>query len=105
MVSHLRTPILNCFSYLLWAYFLTDSEFSCWAMVAKPYPVSGPTPMPLIPNQLHCIQVNALEVLGAILEARLLPNFCFKIIYFVEGIVFRRASVYTLHLLLCAALL
>ena len=36
VASHLRTPILNCFSYVLWAYFLTDSEFSCLAMLAKP---------------------------------------------------------------------
>ena len=50
MVPHLKTPILNCFYHLLWFYFLTDSEFSCLAMLAKPYPVSGPTPMPQIPN-------------------------------------------------------
>ena len=105
MVSHLRTPILNCFSYLLWAYFLTDSEFNCLAMLAKPYPVSGPTPMPLIPNQLHCMSKGAHEVLGTIFEARLMPVFSFKIIYFVECIVFRLASVYTLHLLLSAALM
>ena len=40
MVSHLRTPILKCFTYLLWCYFLADSEFSCLAKLAKPYPVS-----------------------------------------------------------------
>ena len=67
MVSHLRTPILKCFYHLLWSYFLTDSEFCCLAMLAKPYPVSGPTPMPLIHNQLHCIQKSAHEVLGTIL--------------------------------------
>ena len=55
MVSHLRTPILSCGTYLLWADFLTDSEFSCVAMLAKPYPVSGPTHLPRIPNTLHCM--------------------------------------------------
>ena len=28
MVSHRKTPILNCFYHLLWFYFLTVSEFS-----------------------------------------------------------------------------
>ena len=89
MVSHLKTPILNCFSYLLWAYFLTDSEFSCLAMLAKPYPMFGPTPMLLIPNQLQCIPISAHQVLGAAREARSQAVFSFKIICFVEGIVFR----------------
>ena len=31
VISHPKTPILNGFAYLLWAYFLTDSEFSCLA--------------------------------------------------------------------------
>ena len=69
MVPHLKTPILNGFAYLFSAYFLTDSEFSCLAMLAKPYPVSGLTPMPQIPNQLHFIQKSSHEVLGATLEA------------------------------------
>ena len=69
MVSHLKTPILNCFFTLLWCYFLTDSEFSCLTMLARPYPVSGPTPLPHIPNQHHFIQKSAHEVLGAIVEA------------------------------------
>ena len=55
MVAHLRTPILNCGTYLLWAYFLTVSEFSCLAMLAKPYLVSGATYLPQTPNQLHCM--------------------------------------------------
>ena len=67
MVPHLKNPILNCFYHLLWCYFLTDSEFSCLAMLAKPYPVSGTTPLPQIPNQLHCIQKSAHDVLGTIL--------------------------------------
>ena len=75
MVPHLKTPILNCFYHLLWFYFLTDPEFSCLAMLAKPYPVSGPTPLPQIPNQLHFIQKSAHEVLGAILEASVMPVF------------------------------
>ena len=31
MVSHLKTPILNCLYDLLWFYLLTVSEFSCLA--------------------------------------------------------------------------
>ena len=31
MVSHPKTPILNCFYPLLWFYVLTVSEFSCLA--------------------------------------------------------------------------
>ena len=31
MVSHPKTPILNCFYHLLWFYFVTVSEFSCSA--------------------------------------------------------------------------
>ena len=60
MFSHLRTLILNGFTYLLWAYFLTDFEFSCLAMLAKPYPVSGHTHLALIPNQLHCMSKGRL---------------------------------------------
>ena len=97
--------MLNCFSLVLWAYLLTDSEFSCLAMLAKPYPLSGPTPMPLLPHQLRRIQISALEVIGAILEARLQPELRFKSIFFVECIVFRLASAFTQHLLLSAALL
>ena len=50
MVSHPKTPILNCLHHLLWFYVLTVSEFSC---LAKSYSVSGVTPMPDIPNQHH----------------------------------------------------
>ena len=50
MVSHLKTPILNCFYHLMWIYVLAHSEISCLPMLAKPYPVSGPAPMPQIPN-------------------------------------------------------
>ena len=66
MVSHLRTPILKRFYYLLYFQIVTLSEFSC---LAKSFPVSGLTPMPQIPNQLHFIQKSAHDVLGAILEA------------------------------------
>ena len=66
MVSQLRTRILEGFYYPLWFYFVTVSEVS---YVAKPYPVSGLTPMPQTPNQLHFIQKSAHEVLGAIYEA------------------------------------
>ena len=65
MVSHLRTPILKCYYYLLWFQIVTVSEFSCLAMSL---PVSGLTAMPQTPNQLHFIQKSAHEVLGAILE-------------------------------------
>ena len=78
MVSHLRTPILNCFCHLSWCYVLTDSEFSCLAMLDKPYPVSGPPSMPLIPNLLHCIQDSAHEVLGTILGTCTMPVFTLK---------------------------
>ena len=66
-ISSKQSTVKACFNFLLFFYFLTDSEVSCLAMLAKPYPVSGPTPMPLIPNQLHCIQNSAHEVLGTIL--------------------------------------
>ena len=66
MVSHPKTPILKSFYYLLWFQIVTVSEFSC---LARSFPVSGLTPMPQIPNQLHFIQKSAHEVLGAILEA------------------------------------
>ena len=69
MVPHLKNPILNWFYHLLWFYLLNDSEFSCLAMLAKPYPVSGLIPMPQSPNQLLLIQKSAHEVLGATLEA------------------------------------
>ena len=75
MVSHLKTPILNCFYHLLWFYVLTDSEFNCLAMLAKPYPVSGPTSMPQIPKQLHTIQRSAHEVLETLLGTWVMSGF------------------------------
>ena len=66
MVSHPKTPILNCFYPILWFYFLTVSEFSC---LATSHSVSGLTPMPHIPNQQHFTQKNAHEVPDAILKA------------------------------------
>ena len=39
MVSHPKTPILNCFYHLLWFYVLTVSEFSC---LAKSFSVFSP---------------------------------------------------------------
>ena len=83
VVSHLRTPILNCFNYLLWAYVSSDSELSCLAMLPKPYPVSGPIYLPLIPNQLHCMSKCGHEVLRTILGSRLMPIFTYKISCFV----------------------
>ena len=79
MVSHLRTPILKSFYYLLWFQIVTVSEFSS---LAKSFPVSGLTPMPQIPNQLHFIQKSAHEVLGAIWEPESC-QFSQKIICFI----------------------
>ena len=84
VVPHLRTPILKCFYYLLWFYVLTDSEFSCLAKLAKPYPVSGPTPMPQIPNQLYCTPKGAHEVLETTSEARHMSVFIIKSICFIR---------------------
>ena len=72
MVSHPKTPILNCFYHLLWFCFLTVSEFSC---LAKSYSVSGLTLLPHVLNQLHFTQKSAHEVLDANLEARVRPGF------------------------------
>ena len=72
MVPHPTTPILNCFYHLLWFCFLTVSAFSC---LAKSYSVSGLTPLPHVPNQLHFIQKSAHEVFHATLEARVRPAF------------------------------
>ena len=74
MVSHLMTPF-KWFSYLLWFYVLTAFEFSCLAMLAKPYPVSGPTCLPPITNQPHFMSNCAHEVLGTIYGARLMHVF------------------------------
>ena len=62
--------MLNCFTYLLWAYVLTDSEFSCLAMLAKPCTVSGPTYMHQIPDLLHGMSKGAHEVLETVSQAR-----------------------------------
>ena len=72
MVSHSKTPILNCYYHLMWFYFLTGSEYSC---LAKSSSLSGLIPMPHIPNQHHFTQESAHEVLDAILEARVSPAF------------------------------
>ena len=72
MVPHPKTPILKCFYHLLWFYVLTVSEFSC---LAKSYSVSGLTPLPHIPNQLHFIQKSTHEVPEANWEARVMPVF------------------------------
>ena len=83
MVSHPSTPILSGFAYLLWANCLPDSEFSCLAMLAKPYPVFGPTYMPQINYLHHCMSKGAHEVLETISVARLVSVFHIKIICFV----------------------
>ena len=71
MVSQPKIPILNCLYHLLWLFFLTVSEFGC---LAKSYTVSGLTPLPHIPNQLHFIQKSANEVLEANREAGVMPG-------------------------------
>ena len=64
--------------YLLWFYFITACAFSCLAKLAKAYPVSRPTYMSQISNQLHCIQSNAQPMVTSIYFARLLSFFIFK---------------------------
>ena len=83
MVSYLKIPILKCFIHILCAYFLTYSELSCLAMLAKPYPVSGPTYLPQIPNQLYCMSKCAHEVLGTTLGAKMMPVFTYKMNCFI----------------------
>ena len=83
MVSHLRTPILKSFYYLLWFQIVTVSEFSC---LTKSCPVSGLTPMPQIPNQLHFIQKSESRVHMKCLVLSWRPESCqfsHKIICFV----------------------
>ena len=75
MVSQLRKPILDCCFHLLWFYIITDFELSCFAMLAKPYPVSCPAYLPQIPSQHHGMSKGGHEMLGTILLARLLSVF------------------------------
>ena len=84
VVSHFRPPILKYFTYLLCCYFLSDSEFSYLAALAKEYPLSVPAHLPLIPNQLHCMSKCAHEVLCTILEPKLMQVFTYKINCFVR---------------------
>ena len=72
MVTHPKTPIPNRYYHLLWLYFLTVSEFSC---LAKSESVSGLTPLPRIPNQLHFIRKSAHKVHEANWEAGVMPGF------------------------------
>ena len=78
MVSDLRTHLLQGFNYLLRCYLLTDSEFSCLAMMAKPYSVCGQAHLPLIPNQLHYMSNCAHEVHGTICGATRMLVFTIK---------------------------
>ena len=61
----------------------TNSKFGCLAIMAKPYPVWGPSYLPLIANQLYCMSKYAHEVLGTILKARPRPVLTHKINRFV----------------------
>ena len=72
MVSHPKTPILNCYYHFMWFYFLTVSKSIC---SAKSYSVSVLTPMAHIPNQHHFTQKSAHEMLDALYEARVSPGF------------------------------
>ena len=63
----------------MWSYFLSDSEFGCLAKLAKPYPVSGPTYLPQVPNQLHCFPNCALEVPINVYGAKLMLVFTIKL--------------------------
>ena len=65
-----QAPILNCLYHLSWFYLLTVSEIT---YLAKSYSVSGLTPLPHIPNQLHFIQESTHEVPEANWEARVMP--------------------------------
>ena len=89
-----------CFTYLLWAYLLTESELSSLAMLARPYPVSGPTYVPLIPSHVHCMSRYAHEVLAPILEVRLVSVFTQKINCFFRSSL--RLCIYTC-IVFCAA--
>ena len=62
----------------MWFCFLTNSEFSCLAQPAKPYPVSGSIYLPEVPNQLHCIQSCAHQVPIYVYWARLISAFTIK---------------------------
>ena len=64
--------------YLLWASSVAVFEFTCFARVAKPFPLCGPTNLPQMPNQLHYTQNNAHQVLFTIYVARLLSLFTSK---------------------------
>ena len=64
--------------YLMWSQFVTNSEFSCLAKLAKPYPVSGPTYLRQIPNQPHCISSGAHDALITIFGSTLMSVFTLK---------------------------
>ena len=102
MASHLRTPIFKCFFFLLWFYFVTDSEFSCLAKLAKPYPVSDVTYLPEIPNHHQCIPKVAHEVLKTISEGQTHVSFPYKTDLFYPIVI---ESLYLSLLCLSAALL
>ena len=62
-----QDPNTQLFTYVLWSYCLTDSEFNCLAKLAKPIPVFRPAYMPLIPSQLNGTSMCAQKVPGACL--------------------------------------
>ena len=78
-----QDPYTQFFTYLLWAYVLTDSECSCLAILARPYPVSGPTYIPQIPNLLHRMSKEAHEVPDTISKAKPMSVFHIKNISFL----------------------
>ena len=72
MVSHPKTPILNCFYHLLWSYSVTVSEIQLLGQVIFCVVL---TSVPHLPNQHHFTQKSAHEVPNATSEARVRPIF------------------------------
>ena len=68
----------------MWAYLLSDSENSCFAVLVIPYPVSGPAYLPRIPNLLHCMSKRCTRGASDCLSGGNYVNFQYKIIYFVH---------------------
>ena len=71
------------FHSLLWSHFVTASEFSCLAKVAKAYHVFGRTYVPHIPNQLHGMQNKCTSSAYHYLLDQIAVSFHTKIICFV----------------------
>ena len=55
-----QDPCTQLFFLLIVGLLLTYSKISRFAMLAKPFPVSGPTYLPQIPKQVPCMSKGAL---------------------------------------------